>query len=110
MCQRRDFDRLFRHGRVGRWGPVAVRAAANQEDTVRLALAVGRRVGKAVVRNRLRRRVREAVRAQLSFVRPGTDLLVSVRPEGAGLPFRELCSALRGALKKAGVWLESRPS
>jgi ribonuclease P protein component len=60
---------------------------------VRVAYAVGRRVGPAVVRNRVRRRLREAVR-ELDRSTPGGlacgAYLVSVRPEAASQSYREL--------------------
>ena len=95
---------MLRHGRLGRCGAVTVRAVASGTGQVRLALSVSRRVGRAVVRNRVRRRVREAVRAELAGIVPGTDLLVSVAPQGAGMSFKELRAQLQEALRRAGVW------
>jgi ribonuclease P protein component len=73
--------------------------AASGGSEVRVAYAVGRTVGGAVVRNRVRRRLRALV-AALPLA-PG-DYLVSVGPEAADLPFPELrvlvtaaCEALR---------------
>jgi len=60
---------------------------------VRVAYAIGRKVGPAVVRNRVRRRLREAVR-HLDRTAPGGlacgAYLVSVRPEAAQRTYREL--------------------
>ena len=98
---------MLRRGRVGRAGPVTVRAISSGAQQVRLALAVSRKVGRAVVRNQVRRRVREAVRAELAAIVPGTDLLVSIAPQGAGMSFGELRAHLREALRRAGVWGDS---
>jgi ribonuclease P protein component len=74
-------------------------------NDVRVAYAIGRKVGPAVVRNRVRRRLREAVR-ELDRTTGGLGCgayLVTVRPEAAGSTYRELrddlgraCTALSG--------------
>ena len=61
----------------------------------RVAFAIGRRVGPAVVRNRMRRRLR-AVAAELAAtaaLAPG-DYLVAARPAAAELPFATLRSEM----------------
>ena len=59
------------------------------DDPPRVAFAVGRRVGGAVVRNRLRRRQRELARASAL---PGGAWLVSAGPAAATASFSELRS------------------
>ena len=53
-----------------------------------MAFAIGKRVGKAVVRNRLRRRLKEAFR--LDATPPAGAYLVRASPDAPGLDFRSL--------------------
>jgi len=94
---RGTFDALARDGRRGRRGPVTV-TYLPAGDGVRMAYAVSRRVGPAVVRNRVRRRLREAARA-LARVHglPAGAYLVSVRPAAATRPYRDLRDDLAAA-------------
>jgi ribonuclease P protein component len=59
------------------------------------AFAIPKRVGKAVVLNRLRRRMKEALRLDGSL--PGGTYLVRAQPEAAGLDFHALQDNLRRA-------------
>lgn len=65
-----------------------------------MAVVVGRRVGKAVVRNRVRRRLREVLR-QLPLGE-GQDLVVSARPQAAAASFWELREEVLGLLRDLG--------
>lgn len=85
LSRSRDFDAVYRHGRsvstrflVLYWFP---REDAGGEP--RLGLAVPKTTGGAVVRNRVKRQLREAWRGRLERVPPGRDYVLIARP---GLP------------------------
>ena len=90
----RDFSALQSQGR-GRAHPlVAVRVRRNGLDRDRFGISTGKRVGGSVVRNRVRRRLREILR---SWGNPGAarwDILVVARPGSAGASFADLRAAL----------------
>ena len=67
-------------------------------DPPRVAYAIGKRVGGAVVRNRLRRRLRAVFAALPEAAVPGGDYLVGAQPEAATLSFPELSALVSGLL------------
>jgi len=79
------------------------RGEAVQPRKVRLGVTASRKVGGAVVRNRLKRRVREWFRAERSWMRPGIDLLVIARHPAVSKTARELDSALGTLARGAGA-------
>ena len=69
----------------------------------RVGIVVSRRVGNAVVRNRVRRRVREALRVLYPEIPPNFDVVVTARPPSAAAPFEQLNEALCWLLGRAGL-------
>jgi ribonuclease P protein component len=65
----------------------------------RVAYAVSRRVGNAVVRNRVRRRLRAAVQESSELLQPGCGYLVGARPEAADATYAQLRADLTTALR-----------
>ena len=95
------FRELRRQGVRARCGPVTVTWVPAGDGPSALAFAIGRRVGTAVVRNRLRRRLR-AVFAELADradLAPGT-YLVSTGPEAATLDYGELRDIVHKAVSQ----------
>ena len=87
---------------------MSLRAASNQLDVVRVGIICGKRVGGAVVRNRARRRLREAVRALLPRVPGAWDILLVIRPPGADATVAEFVYALEELLRRRGLLAEAR--
>jgi ribonuclease P protein component len=62
----------------------------NSLDRTRLGLTVSSKVGPAVLRNRVRRRLRELFRAHSSGLPKGIDLVLIARPSAAQADFEQL--------------------
>ncbi|MDH4142217.1 MAG: ribonuclease P protein component [Chloroflexota bacterium] len=72
-------------------------------EATRFGLATGRRLGGAVVRNRIRRRLREALRVMAPSFQPGWDVLIIARPAIVEADHEALVGALRRTLVRGGV-------
>jgi ribonuclease P protein component len=106
-----EFTRCYRHGERLRTSYFTVYAYRREQHATRLGLAVGKPVGGAVVRNRVKRRLRELFRRHKASVPLGYDLFVRALPASAAAPYAELetawCKAI-AALWEAGVGGEAR--
>ncbi|MCX7020917.1 MAG: ribonuclease P protein component [bacterium] len=90
LTSARDFRRLFQSGRRLQSGPLRLVWLTKGVEGLRYTTVAGRKVGKAVVRNRVRRRLRELFRVNRHlFVAPAYLALV-VGPGAGELPGSEL--------------------
>lgn len=80
---------------------VGPRAATGQTAPSRIGFSVSKRVGKAVVRNLVKRRLRESIRRDLSRLAPGWDIVITARPAAAHASYDQLCSELNALLVRA---------
>jgi ribonuclease P protein component len=74
--------------------------------STRFGLVTSRRVGNAVVRNRLRRRLRELVRVSQPRIVPGTWIVLIVRAAAAPAGGDSLRSEFFALGRRAGIFIE----
>ena len=72
-------------------------------EEIRFGFATGRAIGGAVVRNRTRRRLREALRVMAPSFQPGWDVLIIARPPVIAADYHTLAGALENLLRRGGV-------
>lgn len=97
LSGRAEFARVYRTGVRRRAGAVTVIAVAEGTGPPRVGVVAGRKVGKAVVRNRAKRRLREALaRAEL---RDGTLYVVVALPGVATATYDEIVSWVRRGVR-----------
>lgn len=104
-----DFDRVYREGRSHASRHLVVYAfpRTSAEDEPRLGVSVGRKVGGAVERNRMKRLLREAFWRVAETLPDGYDFVVVARPDAGDLARDHgeegIERALREVLEKAGL-------
>jgi ribonuclease P protein component len=104
----RDFATIQERG-TSRSHPLLVaRFLKNDREETRFGLATGRRLGGAVVRNRVRRRLREGLRSMAASFQPGWDILIVARPALVTADYKAIVEALDRLLGRAGVLGDKR--
>ena len=78
-------------------------ARPNRLTTNRVGITVGKKLGKAVIRNRVRRRLREIYRCTEAQFTPGWDIVVVARSRCVGADFSKLEAAYLSLAQKAGL-------
>ena len=104
-----DFERLRRKGRT--WGhPLLVLSVQpNGLEYSRFGFAIGRRIGKAVDRNRIKRRMRESVRMRLKRreIAAGWDIVLIARRPIRDASFHQVDEAIGLVLRRARLLSEA---
>jgi ribonuclease P protein component len=104
-----DFARVRSSGqRVTAPELVLYHFAREEPGVPRVGFSVGRKLGGAVIRNRIRRRLREAIRPLLERL-VACDLVVVARPPAVGAEVADLSVTLESALTRAGLLDTSAP-
>ena len=101
------FRRLYSSGGHGN-GLIAMYVRRNREGINRVGVTVSKKLGKAVVRNRVRRRLREVYRLHESRFLPGWDIVVVARHRAIDADFSELTKAYLALAKKSGILREEQ--
>ena len=85
-----EFRRMYRKGRSAVSPCMVVYCQKNRQGRSRLGVTVSTKLGHAVVRNRVRRRLREIYRLNLNRTESGYDVIVVARVRAAHTPYSKL--------------------
>lgn len=80
-------------------------ARKNRTGRNRVGITVSKKLGKAVVRNRVRRRLREIYRLNEERFQPGWDIVVVARSRCVNADFGRLTDSYLSLAEKAGILL-----
>jgi ribonuclease P protein component len=103
LSRPQDFAAIGGSGTTKSHPLFTVRFLRTDLETIRFGLSTGRKLGGAVVRNRVRRRLREALRVMAPSFQPGWDVLIIARPAIVEADHDALVGALHRLLTKAGA-------
>jgi ribonuclease P protein component len=98
-----DFAALQGQGSVRSDPLLVVRIRRTDLEETRFGLSTGRKLGGAVVRNRVRRRLREALRVMAPSFQPGWDVLIIARPPVIAADYAVVAESLHNLLRRGGV-------
>ena len=84
-------------------GYLVLYARPNRQGINRVGITAGKKLGHAVVRNRVRRRLREIYRLHESQFQPGWDIVVVARSRAVDAPYQKLERAYLSQADKLGL-------
>lgn len=103
------FRRLYHKGQSAANKYLVIYCRKNGSGSNRIGLTVSAKLGHAVVRNRLRRRLREIYRLHEAQFRPGWDLVVVARSRAVNAPYAQLEKAYLSLAQKLGLLRKEEP-
>ncbi|MFI2858771.1 ribonuclease P protein component [Paenibacillus sp. JSM ZJ436] len=104
LRNRADFSRVYRHGKSFANHQFVVYWSRKKEvEQFRAGISVSKKVGNAVVRNRMRRLVKEIVRHHQDEIIEQIDLIFIVRKGALGKSYQELEKSVLHVLRKSSL-------
>ncbi|MGN1458040.1 MAG: ribonuclease P protein component [Acutalibacteraceae bacterium] len=103
LKENKDFRRLYSRGRSYSSAVLVTYVMKNRSHNVRIGVTTSKKIGKAVMRNRSRRIIREAYFQLAGEIKPGYDLVFVARGRTPFVKSTDILRAMRKELKEAGV-------
>jgi len=100
LTKRRDFKAVFNEGVSSSSSFLVIYAKPNEFSFSRLGLAVSRKIGNAVLRNRIRRLLREAMRECVKDMAEHYDFVIIARKESAEGTLKMFISSIEKFFQK----------
>lgn len=107
LKENRVFRRLYAKGKSAVGPAMVLYCRKNGRKENRYGITVSTKLGKAVIRNRVRRRLREIYRLNAHRFKPGYDIVVVARSRSVGAAYQKLEAGFLSACGKLGL-LEER--
>ena len=99
-----EFRRLYRKGASAAGSGMVLYCRKNNLHRNRLGVTVSVKLGHAVVRNRIRRRLREVYRLHNGHLKQGYDIILVGRSRAYGAPWQEMCATFVRLSRKLELW------
>ena len=106
LIKKKDFDSVFKNGRKYSLSGVKIYLKINNNnlEQSRFGFIVSKKISrKAVVRNRIKRRLREIVRANLADIKKGVDVVIVVLPGFEKNDFQTTKEAVNNLFQRAKI-------
>jgi ribonuclease P protein component len=97
------FEKVRSDGQVVKQPALLLSWLASDHPHNRYGIIISKRLGKAVLRNRLRRQIRACLQGLHPLLIPGHDVVIIARPPLIQLDFRSMCQVLDKLAHKAGL-------
>ncbi|RAV19528.1 ribonuclease P protein component [Paenibacillus contaminans] len=110
LAKREDFNHVYRRGKsVANQQFVLYAMAQPKQEHFRLGVSVSKKIGNAVVRNRIRRMMKEIVRLHIPEIDGGVDFIIIARKPAADLEYAQMEKSIMHVLKRAKLRENGRP-
>lgn len=104
LTAKKDFTRVFAKGRLFRSKGISMKIVRNGLPESRFGFVVSNKVSKkAVIRNKIRRRLRDSVGRRLAVIPSGFDVAVLVFREVIDMGFKDMDASVEKLLSKSGL-------
>ena len=98
-----DFKKVYKKGKNYWNRNLILYIMKNGLDYTRIGFSVTKKIGNSVVRNKIRRRMKEICRQNLNNIGKGYDIIFIPKKNVVDITYRDLKSAMLHILKKSNI-------
>lgn len=99
-----EFINVYRAGKRWSCAYFTMYVKKNNLERTRLGVSISKKVGKSVVRNKLKRRIKEIFRQFMENIKKGYDIVISVKPEMTDAEYDRIKKEIKNILKRGHIW------
>lgn len=96
-----EFRRIYDRGKKYNGRYMLLFVVKSEAENNRYGIVASKKVGKAVVRNRSRRQIREIIRAERGNIAPGNDIILVIKSSAVRAEFTDLQQDFVSLCRKA---------
>lgn len=105
----REFDKVFTSGKKFYIDKIAtIYFLITQNPDISLGIITGKRIGKAVWRNKLKRTLQEIIRNEKNKLCPGLSLIIIPKKSALGHSFSQLKNIFLNYFRKQGIYPDDK--
>lgn len=98
-----DFRRIYATAKSYANTELVLYCRPNDGSSTRFGISISAKVGNAVMRNKIKRQIKEILRANLDIIKQGYDIIFIVRIRCNTASFTQITGSVMHLLKKASV-------
>lgn len=103
-----EFINIYKSGRRVSSPFFVMYIKKNDLSYSRLGVSVSKKVGKSVVRNKIKRQIKEIVRQNYDFINSGWDIVFSVKPAAVQLSYAQMEKEIVNLLKRGRIYNDKK--
>lgn len=103
LRRKKEFRYTYRVGKSCGGKLLSLVYAKSRNTSAKIGFSVSKKIGNAVVRNRVKRRMREAVTPLIPAIKGGSNLIFIARDSIIDAPFLSIREGMRTQLQRAGL-------
>ncbi len=106
----RQFRFVYNKGKSSANKYLVIFVVKNSGETNRLGISISKKVGKSVVRNRIRRRIKESYRSLEDNIKVGYDIVFLARQGANGSEYNDIHRSIKSLLNRQSLFKENENS
>lgn len=99
-----DFRKVYKHGKSFANRYLVMYILENKSDNSRIGISISKKVGNAIIRNKIRRRIKECCRLNsYEYIKNGFDIVFIARVASKECNYGDIEKSIKYLMKKSGI-------